>query len=594
MKKVVKKNVNLKDFLHDIRVRNETKRTIDGDNKRKRSLESIYSAQRKMAKVVDTIQHADNEESNDQQIPESSHNKNNNDLQVASSSSSTKRNTKSKLDYTTEKVYAKDIPCPKAYKDQLNKLVPDYLSPLGSNDLFAYAPENLKAENLMCYVGQDHTGTPIHRDICGTMGHNIMLYGDQGAYSEWIIIEHKYRQKLSELLHPSVPEMRKTHVTTKKSGIKSSFLESDRAWLTRYLIKKAGLKCHIVTQHPGDFVIIPSRAYHQVRNNGVSVKIAWNRTTSVSLQQSFDEQLPLYNMINRPEVYKCKAIVYSTLCTWYKIIKENNRDLSVIPMYRQDSTYFLETVKQLLDLLLKHVIYPDFIESILDEEVNDQNITPDKDTPFEIICDFCHADVFSKYYHCKACDEYDLCTNCYARGRSCRHPLTMKMVQNAAVPIEYCIELYNNVIDIINESHNVLENKWDTYLTSQGDKGIYSLATVCRRIENYRSVKGIKSNRMNCSNCSKNFTIEKLSKQGYQLEDIFSQRREGNDQEKTIPYICIKCMQAYPERHKLTPDLSFNEIDLVYYLLPSHDERNWGSALDYGVNKSCIFPNGII
>jgi hypothetical protein len=473
--KVLKRNINLQHFLNDVRVRKEAKQTGDTLYNRKRGLETKNLAQRKSPKVVGTIKHADSEEpgDNDQEIPESSVNTDNSKPQVADDGSLPKKGIETKakvrpttkLDYTTDKIYAKDVPCPSAYKEQLSKLVPDYLSPLGNNDLFAYAPDNLKAENLMCYIGQDRTGTPIHRDICGTMGHNIMLYGDQDASSEWIIVEHKYREQLAELLHPPVPEMKKMHNTIKTMGAKSSFLESDRAWLTRYLIKKSGLKCHIVTQQPGDFVIIPSSAYHQVRNNGLSVKIAWNRTTSASLQQAFGDQLPLYNMINRPEVYKCKAMVYTTLNTWYKHINQANNDLSVIPMYKQDATYFLETAKQLLDLLLKHVMYPDYIEPILEEGVDDQNIKLDHDESFEIVCDFCHGDVFSKYYHCKACAEYDLCINCYAKGRTCKHPLDMKMVQNIDVSVEGCIKLYNNVVNVVNESHNVLENKWNTYLT---------------------------------------------------------------------------------------------------------------------------------
>jgi DNA-directed RNA polymerase subunit RPC12/RpoP len=90
---------------------------------------------------------------------------------------------------------------------------------------------------------------------------------------------------------------------------------------------------------------------------------------------------------------------------------------------------------------------------------------------------------------------------------------------------------------------------------------------------------------MNCIHCNKNFSIENLSKKGYQIGDIFGQRREASDSETTIPYICANCAESYPERQNLAPDFSFNEMELVYYLFPSHDKRNWGSALDYGVNK---------
>ncbi|KAI9364826.1 hypothetical protein BD770DRAFT_293735, partial [Pilaira anomala] len=187
--------------------------------------------------------------------------------------------------------YAKDIDCPDKYRQALESFIPEYLLPHGNNDLFSLLPEFFQAKNLMVYLGQDNTGTPIHRDLCGTMGHNIMTMGSPGAYAEWNFVLHEDREKLAS----------------------SSFLESDRAWLTYFKTKNSDFTVQVILQRPGDLVIVPSRAYHQVRNVGVSIKVAWNRVTAQTLDYAFEDQLPLYRIINRPEVYKCKTIVHFTL-----------------------------------------------------------------------------------------------------------------------------------------------------------------------------------------------------------------------------------------------------------------------------------------
>lgn len=39
----------------------------------------------------------------------------------------------------------------------------------------------------MVYVGVENTYTPGHTDICGSLGHNLMVHSDPDAYALWFI-----------------------------------------------------------------------------------------------------------------------------------------------------------------------------------------------------------------------------------------------------------------------------------------------------------------------------------------------------------------------------------------------------------------------
>ncbi|KAI8388752.1 uncharacterized protein BYT42DRAFT_490880 [Radiomyces spectabilis] len=370
------------------------------------------------------------------------------------------------------RIYAKDLTCPPEFETYLKKIVPDYLLPLGTHDLFGCMPPNLRAENLMCYLGGSYTGTALHRDICGTFGHNIMLHTAPDAYSEWLLIEHRYRDALANVTHPP---------RSRVSGQKSFFLDSDRAWCSRHMLKKAGIKTHVIIQKLGDMVLIPSLCYHQVRNVGFSAKIAWNRATPHTLMAALDEHLPIYRSIVRPEVYRCKAMVCYALRKWLALLKKYEKDtdapptdtavlaimpsndpeetspsLMDLPMLQGGKALFLEECRILLHLLAKNLIQPETIETIEFEEVsNDIRNEACNAGLYTRTCDFCRSDIFFRYYHCSDCSDYDLCMNCYIRGRSCKHVDKMTMQQSRTNLNEY-IQLYRKFIECVN---NIFEKK---------------------------------------------------------------------------------------------------------------------------------------
>lgn len=202
--------------------------------------------------------------------------------------------------------YGKDLDCPAVIQQKLQSILPSDILPLDTTDLFVHMPKHLRAENLMCYVGSDGTGTAIHRDICATLGHNLMIYGDDNAFSEWYLITNDERPKLLQAIH----QRKSKHGMDATS---STFVETDRAWLARTRIHQEQIKTHVILQRPGDLVLVPSMCYHQVRNINTSIKVAWNRATPRSLQMAVQKQLPIYQQLIRPEVYRCKAMVYRTI-----------------------------------------------------------------------------------------------------------------------------------------------------------------------------------------------------------------------------------------------------------------------------------------
>lgn len=334
------------------------------------------------------------------------------------------------------------------------KALPKYLLPHSYSDLFAFLPQRFQAENLMCYVGHCNTGTPIHRDLCGTMGHNIMITSSPDAFAEWYIVQNNQREELASILKPTSKKDKRIHMIDNiDTNTKSSFLESDRAWLDHEKLQNHNLKVQVIIQRKGDLVIVPSRAYHQVRNSGVSVKIAWNRITADTLNYAFEDQLPLYRIINRPEVYKCKAIVAFTLKEWYNqmmsvddiVNKKIGESVSMPSAFRSGVPEFVRNSKTLLNIYLNEVIAPE----LLYEEHNQNIVTDGPGEICTIVCDFCHSDIFHRYYHCKACNKYDICLNCYSMGRSCKHTAAMKMHQSPEDIMTH-VELYRLFVLALN------------------------------------------------------------------------------------------------------------------------------------------------
>ncbi|ORY97630.1 hypothetical protein BCR43DRAFT_490087 [Syncephalastrum racemosum] len=498
----------------------------------------------------------------------------------------------------TALLYGKDLTCPASYQAQLEQLLPSFLLPLGAQDCFASMPKSLRAENLMIYVGGPKTGTPLHRDLCGTYGHNLMLNNENDAYAEWYFVTHEHRERLLQVIQQ--PKCGLHGTSDKMEAAKSGFIESDRAWVTKSKLSIKRIPTQVVLQRPGDLILIPSLCYHQVRNSGVTTKIAWNRATPHSLYRAFSQQLPIYQSIVRPEVYRCKAMVYHVIRDWTeKFRKAKDLKLEEIrAMLRLEGglSHFLTACRQLTFIYLEHIVGPDLIEPIPREHVDDIiTCAEDKVDPFMLACDFCRGDIFNRYYYCSTC-KYELCLNCYSQGRGCPHFYALSLQQSDNPSSDYLLT-YADFIDVINAVLTQVEPKaqlFDERILNQLPRSkTYSAATTCRRIEIYRKNNGPFSNWLRCGHCRELHSLRWLyDTYGLSLKAVFSRRHcidAASPLEDNIVYTCVKCSASCIACSPLVPQLRYKE-EKVYYLSPGVEKRNWGGAADTDVPITTTWP----
>ncbi|KAI9313433.1 hypothetical protein BX666DRAFT_687587 [Dichotomocladium elegans] len=493
---------------------------------------------------------------------------------------------------TAPAIYAKDLSCPSELKAALTRFLPEYLLPFTTSDLFSCIPPRLAAEHLMCYVGSHRTGTAMHRDLCSTIGHNIMIYADEGGFSEWLFIPKEQRDELLEASYPNKsdsPALPPSAINKRynAAGVsKSTFLESDRAWISKSSLKKSGIRTQVVIQRPGDLVLIPSMCYHQVRNVGTSVKAAWNRASAYSLRLALENQLPIYQTIIRPELYRCKAMVYYSLCNWSKKIRSCLKSGDRRPDW---TPWFREECEILCNTFLEHVIYPEMVEAIPSEGVSDEgiDIIMSGTGMYTKTCNFCHADIFNRHYHCTVCQDFDLCLLCYSQGRGCAHMDTLTMYQGST-SLKMYIDIYASFIETMNEAFERFAEGWkplDYILNDENQSK--SLATICRRIEAYRRRNGLLSNYFACGHCNAVVSLHDLYAQDHlDLEAVFGQhlcRALAEDDKNNIVYVCAKCSKECQDGCETLSPRQHEMVQRVFYTPPDHDNRTWGGPSDWGM-----------
>ena len=362
-----------------------------------------------------------------------------------------------------QRIYLKDIDCPPVWEDKLREYIPNpyfYLNestgevggpgainehipntagmrkgrgiaPAG--DLMSLLPNHMRAENLMCYIGHEGTYTPAHREMCATLGHNIMVeasgtVNDEGEHerpgsSIWFMTETKDRNLVAEYW----------------LSILGHDIEVESHFAQIIALKKAPFKVYIVEQKPGDLILIPPLAPHQVWNRGTrTMKVAWNRTTVETLEMAFSEALPNARLVCRDEQYKCKAIVYYSLLKYsalVKIILEGRQqagESALIYRYDRRMRQLQKDFKRLLilykNILLSETFNPDIPQERPDFIPFDSNIT----------CSYCRGNIFNRFLTCPSCKDafatgtdepYDICMECYVMGRSCACVSSLKWVE---------------------------------------------------------------------------------------------------------------------------------------------------------------------
>jgi JmjC domain, hydroxylase/Zinc-finger domain of monoamine-oxidase A repressor R1 len=361
-----------------------------------------------------------------------------------------------------QRLYLKDIDCPAAWHQHLQNVMPQILFYLNdcvgekggpgalhernmynqlvlgrgtgpAGDLMSCLPPAMQAENMMCYIGHEGTYTPAHREMCATLGQNIMvetsdtLKGERPGSSIWFMTESKDREVVSEYFLSMLGH---------DIEVESHFAQIN-AW------KKAPFPVYIVEQRVGDLVLIPPLAPHQVWNRGTrTMKVAWNRTTVETLELALHEALPRARMVCRDEQYKCKAIIYYSLLKYYDLLKGvrqveegswqdyTNGPIRTAPRIRQLQKDF----KRLFHLYTE-VLISEMFSSELPKERNVEFLPFDSN----VTCSYCRCNIFNRFLTCKTCigtieatneeDAYDICMECYAMGRSCSCISDLKWVE---------------------------------------------------------------------------------------------------------------------------------------------------------------------
>jgi len=348
-------------------------------------------------------------------------------------------------DERRQRLYLKDIDCPPEWQERLSKVMPpnvfymnDNVDQRGSKgrgddpdmfqeartvapagDLMSSLPEQMRAQNLMCYIGHEGTYTPAHKEMCASLGQNIMVDASSGANEEkpgssiWFMTETKDREVVREYFLSMLGH---------DIEIEKHFAQIN-AW------KKATFPVYIVEQRVGDFILVPPLAPHQVWNRGTrTIKIAWNRTTVQTLEMALREALPKARLVCRDEQYKNKAIIFYTLQKYYHEMQEMEKSADIgLLGFGTDLIRNSTRMKQMAADFKS--LFALFTEILVDEMF----ATKEKDVEFVefdscITCSYCRANVFNRFLTCKHCvrqlvngdeDTYDVCMECYAMGRSC-------------------------------------------------------------------------------------------------------------------------------------------------------------------------------
>ncbi|KAL2891997.1 AT hook domain-containing protein [Ceratocystis lukuohia] len=346
-------------------------------------------------------------------------------------------------DERRQRLYLKDIDCPPEWEQVLRKVIPPNLFYMNENatdrgtqssrkggpirtansslvtagDLMSSLPPQMRAENLMCYIGHEGTYTPAHREMCASLGQNIMVEaskdtedGELEGSSIWFMTESKDREVVREYFLSMLGH---------DIEIEKHFAQIN-AW------KKATFPVYVVEQKPGDFILIPPLAPHQVWNRGTrTMKVAWNRTTVETLELALYEALPKARLVCRDEQYKNKSIVYYTLHKYYqKMTHIDPQDIIVDEPLASSVSLRQQTLVS--DFRRLFLLFADILgdEMFGFKETNVEYIEFDSN----ITCSYCRANIFNRFLTCKNCiriledgdeDTYDICMECYAMGRSC-------------------------------------------------------------------------------------------------------------------------------------------------------------------------------
>ncbi|EPS42994.1 hypothetical protein H072_3024 [Dactylellina haptotyla CBS 200.50] len=374
-----------------------------------------------------------------------------------------------------QRLYGKDLDCPPVWRSSLANIIPESTFYLSSRaDLMSSLPKEARAENMMCYVGHEGTYTPAHMEMCASLGQNIMIAASQdGANSEkgsslWFMTQMADRDVVAEYWMGTLGH---------DLSIEAHFASLDD-------LRAAPFTVYVLEQRVGDYVLVPPLAPHQVWNRGTyTIKAAWNRTTVDTLEHALREALSKIRLVCRDEQYKTRAIIYDTLKNYTKVLarKDETELKSFPPTIKED---YIRLYNLFTNIMLDECFSP-----LLPKEKKVEMIPND----YNITCSFCRGNIFNRFLSCKRCppsvegledDPYDVCMDCYSRGRSCFCVSGLAWVEQHP-----WVELLKNhekfrgtVVKILKEKdpENITEPPQFSNALANLNKNRKSLARVCQ------------------------------------------------------------------------------------------------------------------
>jgi hypothetical protein len=346
-------------------------------------------------------------------------------------------------------LYGKDVTYPPEWSKFLfnsESALYSLLKYKGDHDLLADVPDVLQAETALVYIGDRDTFTPAHQDICGTIGHNLMMYADRpGVTHIKSIIEAFGSNKTAEKIVQNDAHrdnrpistveaytlwavFRRQHAQDAKKFWRSQngSIDKDNCFLPFSTIAKSDVPAVIIIQRAGDMILVPPLSPHQVINkNGISIKTAWATLTSRAIHYSY-QVLPEYRQNKKEQVYRIKSVAFYGLTKRIEKVN-NNIEMSSIIM------------EEILDLLyiVQDVIHTEWIDSIYFDPNSDNIGKFSDEVPHTRTCNHCNGDIWNRCFHCNVCDAenggYDCCLDCYASGLGCTHRYEMEVTEHISM-----------------------------------------------------------------------------------------------------------------------------------------------------------------
>ncbi|PWN50626.1 hypothetical protein IE53DRAFT_86176 [Violaceomyces palustris] len=315
-----------------------------------------------------------------------------------------------------ERFYGKDLECPLQWQEALaSGMLPPEIVYHGHHDLAGSLNPNERPETLLCYLGSGDTWTPMHRDLCASLGQNLMTWSDPDATAFWFMTSSQDT------------DAAKTYI----DSLGHEFdLEGTCADVEE--LRKAPFPFYVCEQRVGDLVLLPSRSIHQVINcGGRSIKAAWSRLTLKTLKTALHQDLPIYQRHCRRESYRTKEVIAASL---RKVTERVSSSQS------KDVAADLHLIKQLVSL------YDEILADEYHPDWQTHRIIGSSDNYVE--CDFCGADVFQSFFECPKGDT--LCAMCYCQGRSCDCTSSLELEPCQLVPFIDRMEIRHKAANVLN------------------------------------------------------------------------------------------------------------------------------------------------